>query len=327
MHAIVIANPGPPETLSLQQRPVPAPRKGEVLIRVAAAGVNRADISQREGRYPAPPGVPPDILGLEISGVVESCDPAARRWKRGDAVCALLSGGGYAEYACVQEDHCLPVPPGWSFTDAAALPEAVFTVWHNVFQRGRLQREENFLVHGGSSGVGMMAIQLAKVFGARVFATAGSAAKCRACEQAGADRAINYRCDDFEVALKDEGVNVILDMVGGDYVPKNVRLLRPEGRLVFINAMKGSKAELDIPRVMSRRLSVTGSTLRSRDDAFKTLLAAEVEREVWPLLHAGKIKAGVFKTFPLAEAANAHRLMESSEHIGKIILRCDPHVA
>lgn len=323
MHAIVISTPGPPENLLLAERPIPTAGDAEVLIRVRAAGVNRADISQRQGRYPAPPGISPDIPGLEVAGVIESCGSAVKRWKTGDAVCALLAGGGYAEYVCVDAGHCLPVPEEWNFADAAALPEAAFTVWHNVFQRGRLQQGEKFLVHGGSSGIGQMAIQLAKAFGARVYATAGTDEKCRACERAGAERGINYRQEDFEAVLRDEGVDVILDMVGGDYAPRNLRLLRPEGRMVFINAMKGSRAELDIQRVMSRRLTVTGSTLRSREIEFKTALAVEVEREVWPLLQAGKIKPGVFKVFALADAAQAHRLMESSGHTGKIILRCD----
>jgi NADPH2:quinone reductase len=325
MEAIVVPQPGPPDILTLAPRPLPAPGAGEILIRVEAAGVNRADIAQRQGRYPAPPGAPPDIPGLEVSGVVESCHPTVRRWKPGDAVCALLAGGGYAQYVTVHEGQCIPVPSGLSFTDAAALPEAACTVWHNVFQRGRLQAGENFLVHGGSSGIGMMAIQLAKAFGARVFTTAGNEAKCRACEVAGADRALNYRREDFEAALKEEGVDVILDMVGGDYAPKNLRLLRPDGRLVYINAMQGGKVELDIPRVMSRRLTVTGSTLRSREAAFKTALVAEVERVVWPLVATGRIKPAVSAIFSLAAAADAHRLMESSEHVGKIILRCVPH--
>ena len=261
-----------------------------------------------------------DIPGLEVAGVIEACGGAVRRWKIGDAVCALLAGGGYAELVVVDAGHCLPLPRGWSFTDAAALPEAVFTVWSNVFQRGRLQAAERFLVHGGSSGIGLTAIQLAKARGARPFATAGSADKCRACEAAGAERAINYRDEDFEHVLKDEGVDVILDMIGGDYVAKNLRLLRPDGRLVFIAAMQGADAQFNALQVMTRRLTITGSTLRSRDAEFKTALAAEVEREIWPLLAAGKFQPKVFKIFRLEEAAEAHRLMESSQHIGKIVL-------
>jgi NADPH2:quinone reductase len=242
------------------------------------------------------------------------------RWKTGGAVCALLAGGGYAEYVAVNGGHCLPVPREWSSTEAAALPEAVFTVWHNVFQRGRLQARECFLVHGGSSGIGLTAIQLVRANGARAFATAASNEKCRACEEAGAEGAINYRSEDFEAVLKAEGMDVILDMVGGDYVAKNLRLLRPEGRLVFINAVNGGRAEFSVPDVMARRLTITGSTLRSRESAFKSALAVEVERHVWPLIKAGQFRAKVFRTFRLDEAAEAHRLMESSQHIGKIVL-------
>jgi putative PIG3 family NAD(P)H quinone oxidoreductase len=243
-----------------------------------------------------------------------------KRWKVGDAVCALLAGGGYAEYVAVDGGSCLPVPAGVSMTDAAALPEAVLTVWSNVFQRGRLKPAEKFLVHGGSSGIGMAAIQLAKAFGARVFATAGSDEKCRACERAGADRCINYRSEDFEALLKPEGIDVILDMIGGEYVAKNLKLLKPEGRLVFINTMKGAKVEVNLMQVMAQRLTITGSTLRSREVSFKMALTAEVEAQVWPLLAAGKLQANVFKVFPLGEVAEAHRLMESSQHIGKLVL-------
>jgi putative PIG3 family NAD(P)H quinone oxidoreductase len=320
MKAVTISRPGGPEVLALVDRGAPEPADSEVLIRVRAAGLNRADLLQREGRYPAPPGVPADIPGLEVAGVVEGRGRAVRRWKPGDAVCALLAGGGYAEAVVVDADHCLPVPAGWSFTDAAALPEAIFTVWSNVFQRGRLQPGERFLVHGGSSGIGMAAIQLARLFGARVFATAGSEEKCRACEAAGAERAINYHAEDFEAALKPDGVDVILDMVGGDYTEKNLRLLRPDGRLVFINALKGGRGQFDAHALMSRRLTVTGSTLRSRDRGFKAALAAEIERQVWPLLSAGRFRAHVFQVFPLADTAAAHRLMAASGHIGKIVL-------
>lgn len=323
MKAVVITQPGEPEALQLAERATPSIGPGDVLLRVKAAGVNRADCSQRQGRYPAPPGAPADIPGLEVAGVVESCGSAVTRWKRGDAVCALLAGGGYAEYVSVDAAHCLPLPAGWSFTDAAALPEALFTVWSNVFQRGRLQPGESLLVHGGSSGIGMAALQLAHAFGARAFATAGNEEKCRACVAAGAARAINYRTEDFEAALSGEGIDVILDMVGGDYVAKNLRLLRPEGRLVFINAMKGGKAEFNAQQVMSRRLTITGSTLRSRERQFKAALAADVERNIWPVIDAGKFRAHVFKTFPLAHAAEAHRLMESSTHIGKLVLTVD----
>lgn len=323
MKAVKISQPGQPDVLVVKECPQPTPGDSEVLIRVRAAGVNRADVLQRKGHYPPPAHVAADIPGLEVAGVIAACGTAVRRWKVGDPVCALLAGGGYAQFVAVEAEHCLPLPQGWCFTDAAALPEAVFTVWSNVFQRGRLQAGERFLVHGGSSGIGLAAIQLASARGARTFATAGSSEKCRACELAGAERAINYRDEDFEAVLKNEGVDVILDMVGGDYVAKNLRVLRPDGRLVFIAAMQGAKAEFDVLQVMTRRLTITGSTLRSRDVAFKTALAAEVEREVWPLLAAGKFHAKVFKIFRMEDAAEAHRLMESSQHIGKIVLEID----
>jgi putative PIG3 family NAD(P)H quinone oxidoreductase len=322
MHAVVVTTPGPPEVLTVVERPRPACGDHEVLIKVAAAGLNRADLSQRGGRYPAPAHVAADIPGLEVAGVVVSCGSEVRRWKPGDAVCALLAGGGYAGYVAVDAGHCLPVPERWSLEEAAALPEAVCTVWHNVFERGRLQPGERFLVHGGSSGIGMAALQLARAFGIRSWATAGSAEKCRACVEAGAEAGINYHEEDFEAVLQPEGVDVILDMVGGDYVSKNLRLLRPEGRLVFINAMKGGRAEFRPLDLMARRLTITGSTLRSRESAFKSALVAAVEKHVWPLIAAGRFRANVFQVFPLADAAAAHRLMETSRHIGKIILRC-----
>jgi NADPH2:quinone reductase len=323
MNAAVISRPGPPEVLKIEERPEPAVRAGEVLIRVKAAGVNRADLIQREGRYPAPPNAPPDIPGLEVAGVIEATGVDVRRWHKGDSVCALLGGGGYAEYVAVNGEHCLPLPRRWTFTQAAALPEAIFTSWHNVFQRGNLRAQETFLVHGGSSGIGLAAIQLARWKGARTFATAGNDVKCRACEQAGAERAINYRSEDFESAFLGDGVDVILDMVGGEYVAKNLRLLRPDGRLIFINAMRGARAEFNVLEIMARRLTITGSTLRSRDSAFKSALAAEVERCVWPIIDAGKFSANVFQVFRLDEAAEAHRLMESGGHIGKIVLGLD----
>src|SRR6516164_1772303 len=320
MNAAVISVPGPPDVFKIEERPRPIPGEADVLIRVKAAGVNRADLIQREGHYPPPPGVSVDVPGLEIAGVIEAVGVNARRWKGGEAVCALLPGGGYAEHVAVNGGHCLPVPRGLSFVEAATLPEAVFTVWHNVFQRGRLVTGERFLVHGGSSGIGLAAIQLAHLNGARAFATAGTAEKCRACEEAGAEHAINYQAEEFQTALQPEGVDLILDMIGGDYVPKNLRLLRPEGRLVFINAMKGARGEFDSREIMARRLTVTGSTLRSREAGFKSFLAKEVERHVWPLIEAGKFRANVFKVFRLEAAAEAHRLMQTSAHIGKIVL-------
>lgn len=320
MKAVVIPKPGAADVLAVADRPTPQIAPHEVLIRVKASGVNRADLIQREGKYPAPPGVPADIPGLEVAGIIDACGANVARWKPGDPVCALLAGGGYAEFVAVDARHCLPVPKACTLTDAGALPEALFTVWSNVFQRARLQTGENFLVHGGTSGIGMAALQLARAFGAHAFATAGTAEKCRACEAAGAERAINYRTEDFEAVLKDTGIDVILDMIGGDYVAKNLRLLRPEGRLVFINAMKGGKAEFSAHQVMSQRLTITGSTLRSREPDYKAALAAEVERNIWPLLETGKLNAHVFRTFPFNQAAEAHRLMESSAHIGKIVL-------
>lgn len=320
MKAVVFAQPGAADVLTLAERDQPAMGPEEVLIRVKAAGVNRADVIQRKGHYPAPPGVAADIPGLEVAGVVQACGAAVTRFRVGDRVCALLAGGGYAELVAVNAGHCLPVPENISLTDGAALPEALFTVWSNVFQRGRLQPGETFLVHGGTSGIGMAAIQLAKLLGSRVFATAGSEEKCRAAEAAGAERCINYKATDFEAALKSDGVDVILDMIGGDYFAKNVSLLRPEGRLVFINSAKGAKVELNLMHVMSRRLTITGSTLRSREVEFKTALAREIEERVWPLVTGGRFRANVYKVFPCSEAAAAHRLMESSEHIGKIVL-------
>jgi NADPH:quinone reductase len=320
MKAVVITRSGPPEVLALVDRPAPDVGPEQVRIQVRAAGLNRADVIQRLGKYPAPPGVPADVPGLEIAGTVEAVGPGVTRWKTGDAVCALLAGGGYAEQVAVEAAHCLPVPVGLSFAEAAALPEATFTVWSNVFQRGALQAGERFLVHGGSSGIGMTAIQLARARGARVFATAGSDEKCRACEAAGAERGINYRTEDFAAVLEGEGIDVILDMVGGDYTPKNLRLLRPDGRLVFINAAQGAKAEFNALQVMQRRLTITGSTLRARESAYKAALAQAVEQQVWPLITDGRYRASVYRTFPLAEAAAAHQLMETSTHIGKIVL-------
>ncbi|KAA3439651.1 NAD(P)H-quinone oxidoreductase [Rufibacter hautae] len=320
MKAVVITAPGAPEVLQVQERSTPSPAPGQVLVRVHAAGINRPDVAQRKGNYPPPAGAPVDIPGLEISGIVEACGQGVARWKEGDAVCALLPGGGYAEYAVVDARHCLPVPQGWSFAEAASLPETVFTVWHNVFQRGALQAGETFLVHGGSSGIGITAIQLAKVWGATVYATAGSEEKCRACEELGADRCLNYKTQDFTEELKAEGVDVVLDMIGGEYIPKNLGLLKPDGRLVFINAMQGAQGQFDVRQVMQKRLTITGSTLRPRPADFKAALAAEIEQHVWPLLEAGKFKPVLYQTFDLAEAAQAHALMESSAHIGKIVL-------
>jgi NADPH2:quinone reductase len=321
--ALIITQPGAPDVLRVQQRPVPQPKSDEVLIKVMAAGVNRPDIAQRKGSYPPPAWAPQDIPGLEVAGIVEQRGSQVERWNKGDEVCALIGGGGYAEYTVAHEGTCLPIPGGWSFIEASSLPETVFTVWHNVFQRGQLKRNEHFLVHGGSSGIGITAIQLAKAFGAKVFATAGSEEKCKACIALGADACVNYKTEDFEQTLKSEGVDVILDMIGGDYVSKGLRLLNEEGRMVFINAMKEESIQLNVLDVMRRRLTITGSTLRNRDVKFKNEVAAEVEKNVWPLLEKGQFKPVIYKTFKLEKAAEAHRLMESSEHIGKIILVCE----
>ncbi|SNC62484.1 putative NAD(P)H quinone oxidoreductase, PIG3 family [Hymenobacter gelipurpurascens] len=320
MHHISITQPGGPEVLLVQESPRPQPNAHEVLIRVHAAGVNRPDVLLRQGKYRGSGDVAGLVPGLEVAGIVEQCGTTVQRWQPGDAVCALLTAGGYAEYAVVDARHCLPVPEGWTMTEAASLPETAFTVWHNVFQRGALQPGETLLVHGGSSGIGITAIQLAHALGSRVAATAGSAEKCAALGPLGADIVINYKEADFEQVLAEEGVDVVLDMIGGEYTPKNLRLLRPDGRLVFINAMQGGLAEFNALDVMTRRLTITGSTLRPRSAEFKAALAAAVEQHVWPLLAAGKFRPVIYKTFPLSEAAAAHKLMESSAHIGKLVL-------
>ncbi|WP_201987287.1 NAD(P)H-quinone oxidoreductase [Hymenobacter rubidus] len=320
MKAIVIRQSGGPEVLQIQERPMPQPAAHEVLVQVRAAGVNRPDVLMRQGKYGGVADVAGMVPGLEIVGTITACGAEATRWQPGDAVCALLPAGGYAEYAVVDARHCLPVPPGLSMVEAAALPETVFTVWHNVFQRGALQPGETLLVHGGSSGIGTTAIQLARALGSHVAITAGDDAKCSACLELGADWAINYKTQDFEQVLNEQGVDVILDMIGGDYIAKNLRLLNEDGRLVFVNAMQGGKGEFNAMEVMRRRLSITGSTLRPRSADFKAALAAEVEKNVWPLIAAGKFRPVIYKAFPLAEAAAAHELMESSAHIGKIVL-------
>ncbi len=320
MKAIIITSPGEPSVLQLQERPQPGINADEVLIQVKAAGVNRPDIAQRKGNYPAPPGAPQDIPGLEVAGIITAIGENVTQWKIGERVCALVAGGGYAEYVNVIAGQCLPVPAHFSFAEAAGLPETVFTVWSNVFQRGRLQPGETLLVHGGSSGIGITAIQLAKNKNARVIVTVGSEEKGQACIKIGADRFINYKTQDFEKELMNEGIDVILDMIGGDYFDKNINLLRPEGRLVYINSMQGNMVKLNIMKMMQKRITITGSTLRSRDAAFKTSLAADIYKNVWPMMEAGKFKPVVFKTFSLVDADKAHELMESSDHIGKIIL-------
>jgi NADPH2:quinone reductase len=323
MIAIEIRQPGGPEVLVPAERPRPVPAAGEILIKVAAAGVNRPDVFQRLGRYPPPPGVT-DIPGLEVSGTVEQLGAEVTLWQIGDAVCALVAGGGYAEYCVAPSPQCLPAPRGLDLVAAAAIPETFFTVWTNVFERGRLKAGESILVHGGSSGIGTTAIQLARARGSRVFATAGSAKKCAACERLGAERAVNYRDADFVATVREatggRGVDVVLDMVGGEYFARNIEVLAVEGRLVEIATLGGVKAELNIQTIMQRRLTITGSTLRARPVAEKGLIAAAVHQQVWPLIESGAVKPIIHATFPLRDAAAAHRVMESSEHIGKLVL-------
>src|SRR5512143_780633 len=322
MTAIGIKGAGGPDMLAPEQRPVPTPGNGEILVKVAAAGVNRPDVMQRMGLYPPPPGAP-DIPGLEIAGEIVALGSGVKRWKIGDRVMALVVGGGYAEYCIAHESHVLPVS-GLSMIVAAAIPETFFTVWHNAFERGGLKSGETLLVHGGSSGIGTTAIQLAKAFGARVITTAGSDEKCAACRKLGADVAVNYKSEDFVAATKaatgDKGANVILDMVGGDYIARNYEAAAVEGRIVQIAFQGSPKATVDFRRIMLKRLHHTGSTLRSRSIADKGAIARAVEDNVLPLLAAGKVKPVIYKTFPLNDAAAAHALMESSTHIGKIVL-------
>ena len=324
MLAIEIKAPGGPDALVPGDRPLPSIGPGEVLVQVAAAGVNRPDILQRQGRYPPPPDVT-DIPGLELAGTIERIDPAVTAWRVGDRVCALVSGGGYAEFCAVPAPQCLPIPRGFDFTHAAAIPETTFTVWTNVFERGRLAPGESILIHGGSSGIGTTAIQLARARGARVFATAGSAEKCAACESIGAERAINYRETDFVAAIKaitnGRGVDVVLDMVAGDYVQRNIDVLAMEGRLVMIGRQGGVKSEIDIMPILRKRLTLTGSTLRTRSVEEKGALAEAVHQHVWPLFESGAVRVIVYQTFPLRDAAAAHRLMESSAHVGKLVLQ------
>lgn len=324
MKAIIIAHPGGPEVLQMTERRIPTYSANEVLVKVSAAGINRPDVSQRKGHYPPPPGASPDIPGLEIAGTVIETGANVTRWKKGDKICALITGGGYAEYCNVPEGQCLPIPGDLSFIEAASLPETFFTVWSNVFDRAALKKGESLLVHGGSSGIGVAAIQMAKTLGNTVYVTAGTEEKCRFCENLGAARAINYKIEKFEEVIKQitggKGVDVILDMIGGDYAQPNIKSLATEGRLVLINMMLGKDVQIDLSLVMMKRLTVTGSTLRSRDTAFKASIARKLEKNIWPLLASGQIKSIINKVFPAIEAAEAHRLMESSEHIGKIVL-------
>jgi NADPH:quinone reductase len=323
MRAIEIPAFGPPEVLTIVERPEPRVAAGEILIDVAAAGVNRPDIIQRYGKYPPPPGAS-DIPGLEVAGTVAALGGEVSGWSIGDPICALVAGGGYAERAAVPHEQCLPIPRGLTPIQAAAIPETFFTVWTNVFQRGKLQAGETILIHGGTSGIGTTAIQLAAAFGARVLTTAGSDAKCEAARQLGADAAFNYRTEDWvagaRAATAGRGVDLILDMVGGDYIARNLELLVVEGRLVQIAFLKSPKAELDFSLMMRKRLWLTGSTLRPRTPAEKGLIARDLLEHVWPLLESGRVAPVIHQVFPFAEAASAHRMMEESSHIGKLVL-------
>ncbi|WP_299584481.1 NAD(P)H-quinone oxidoreductase [uncultured Microbulbifer sp.] len=323
MRAIDLLEYGGPEVMRLTNLPKPQAAPGEVLIEVAAAGVNRPDIVQRNGHYPPPPGASP-TLGLEVSGRISEVGEGVERWNVGDKVCALTNGGGYAEFVAVPEGQCLPIPGSLSMLEAAALPETFFTVWANVFDRARLQSGEILLVHGGSSGIGTTAIQLAHQLGARVFATAGSAEKCAACERLGAERVINYREEDFvqvvREATADHGADVILDMVGGDYIERNIRVAANDGRIVNIAYLQGASVEINMLPVMLKRLSLTGSTLRARTDRVKAGIAQALEAQVWPLIEAGKIHPQIAARFPLGDVSEAHRLLESGNLVGKVVL-------
>jgi NADPH:quinone reductase len=323
MRFIEARGTGGPEVLALATGPVPQPGAGEILIKVHAAGVNRGDLAQRLGRYAPPPGASP-VLGLEVAGTVAALGPGVEGWAPDSFVCALLAGGGYAEFCTAPAPQCLPTPQGVSLTEAAAIPEACATVWSNVFERGRLQSGESLLVHGGASGIGVTAIGLARAMGARVFATAGRDEKCDACLKLGAEAAINYRTRDFVAAMhrvtEGRGVDMVLDMIGGDYVAKNLEVLAPGGRLVQIAFLEGSEVRLDLRPMVAKGLTLSGSTLRPRTVAEKGTIAAALKEQVWPLIEAGKVKPLVARTFPLADAAGAHRLMEARDHIGKIVL-------
>ena len=324
MKAVVITKPGAPEVLQLTDRPQPVPLSHEVLIKVSAAGINRPDVFQRKGNYPPPPGAPQDIPGLEVAGTIEAVGDNVTQWKPGDRVCALVIGGGYAEYCTAPEGSCLRVPENLTMVEAASLPETFFTVWSNMFDRGNLKPGETVLIHGGSSGIGVTAIQMAKALGSTVYVTAGSDDKCRFCEQLGAAKAINYKQENFAEAINQltdsKGIDVILDMIGGDYTPLNLQALANEGRLVMINSMNGKDVQVDLSVVMRKRLNITGSMLRSRDIDFKAAIAKQLKERIWPLLADQSINPIVHQVFPASAAAQAHKLMESSEHIGKIVL-------
>ena len=320
MKAVIFTEFGDPSVLKIGETERPALRPHDILIKVKAAGVNRPDVIQRKGYYPAPEGEPQNILGLEIAGIVEEIGSDVTTWKVGDEVFSLIGGGGYAEYVRVDEFLALPKPKNLTFAEAASLPETLYTVWNNVFQRGQLKKGEKFLVHGGSSGIGITAIQLAKIIGAEVFATVGNAEKQEAVKALGATIAVNYKTEDFLEVLKEYGADVILDMIGGDYYEKNIDLLKPDGRLVYINSMGGAKVTANLMKIMQKRLVVTGSTLRAREYEFKRGLTQDIIKDVLPLLEQGHFKPVVYQVFPLNEANKAHELMESSEHIGKIVL-------
>jgi len=324
MRAIEITQPGKPDVLQLCERPMPVLKPGGVMIRVHAAGVNRPDVLQRMVHYPVPPGAS-DLPGLEVAGEIVDGDCAGTPFKHGDMVCALVQGGGYAEYCAAPSGSCLPIPAGLSPLEAAALPENYFTVWTNVFDRAQLKGAETLLVQGGSSGIGVTAIQLASALGHRVFATAGSKEKCDACVELGAERAINYKDEDFAAVVKEatngKGVDVVLDMVAGDYLPREITCLADDGRIALIALLGGAKANVDLNEVLRRRLTISGSTLRPRPVEFKAAIAANLKQHAWPLFEQGKIKPVIYKTFPLAQAADAHALMEASTHVGKIMLQ------
>ena len=321
MQVVEMKGGGGPEVFFPARRPVPRPRAGEVLIKVAAAGVNGPDIMQRKGLYPAPKGAS-DLLGLEVAGTVAAIGDGVREWAVGDALCALTNGGGYAEYCAVLAPHCLPIPKGLGATEAAGIPETFFAVWSNIFMGAGLREGEVFLVHGGAGGIGTTAIQLAKAFGATVFATESPAERCAACKKLGADRVIDYNAEDFVAVVKGDtkGADVILDIVGGDYIERNIKASAHDARIVQLAFAKGSKVEVNLMAVMLKRLVYTGSTLRSRSDAYKAEIAAQLKQKVWPLIEAGKVRPVIHRAFPLTEAAEAHRLMESATHIGKIML-------
>jgi NADPH2:quinone reductase len=325
MKAVVITQPGDSGVLQIMERPTPKCGDDDVLVKVTAAGLNRPDLFQRKGRYPAPKGVPADIPGLEIAGEIVEVGGGVSSWKVGDKVCAILAGGGYAEYCAVPAGQCLPVPKGLSLIEAASLPESFFTVWSNVFDRGRFVRGESLLIHGGTSGIGVTAIQLVKALGGTVYATAGTDEKCRYCESLGAERGINYKTENFRDAIltltDGRGVDVILDMIGGPYTDPNLECLAEEGRLVLINYMKGDETTIHLSHVLRKRLTITGSTLRARSPDFKAAIAQKLKEHVWPLIESGAITPIVHRVFPMAEAPAAHDLMQSSQHIGKIVLQ------